>query len=67
MTDDPRTWVGEDVDPLNDRCDACGAEVAEDCRPGCLGKAAHEDALEGNIVLGRTTGGSPRVVIPRKK
>lgn len=46
---------GIDSDPLNDKCDACGAEVAEECRPGCIGKAAYDDERE---VLGRTTGGS---------
>lgn len=34
---------GVDDDPLNVRCDACGAEVAEECAPDCLGKAAAQD------------------------
>lgn len=58
------TTQGGDGDPLNFECDACGAEVAEPCRPGCLGVAARDDALEGDRVLGRTIGGSPEVVVP---
>ena len=53
-----RKVTGIDADPLNDKCDACGAEVAEDCRPGCVGQVQHDE-----IVLGRTTGGSPRLVV----
>lgn len=57
--------VGPDSDPLNDKCDACGAEVAEDCRPGCIGKAAADDEQE--VVMGRTSGGTAKVVFPRDR
>ena len=50
--------VGPDSDPLNDKCDACGAKVAEDCNVGCIGKANRDDE---DHVLGRTTGGSTLV------
>lgn len=53
-----RTLVGEDADPLNWDCGACGAQPGEPCHVGCIGKAQYDDA---NDVLGRTTGGSPLV------
>ena len=31
--------------PVDGPCDACGAEAGEDCRPDCIGQAAHLDEL----------------------
>lgn len=35
-----------DSDPLNVRCDACGAEPAEPCRPDCVGLAKYNEEQE---------------------
>ena len=44
-------WVGEDADPLNVECDACGAPAGERCRPDCIGKAkADDDRREGSVL-----------------
>jgi hypothetical protein len=34
-----------ELEPIERGCDACGAEPGEECRPMCIGLAAHEDAL----------------------
>jgi hypothetical protein len=34
---------GDKVNTTDRACDACGAEAGEDCRPLCLGYAAHLD------------------------
>lgn len=57
---DGRRRVGEDADPLNWDCGACGAQPGEPCRGDCLGVAKWNDDME-DAVLGRTTGGSPLV------
>lgn len=41
----------EDVIEYSDPCDACGAKAGEECLPGCIGKAAHEDSTEPVILL----------------
>ncbi len=33
----------DDLDHTHEACAACGAEVDEDCRPGCIGKAQHDE------------------------
>lgn len=53
MNDVVRLFQTEDDDPLNDRCDACGADPGEQCREWCLSWTRHEEGL------GDVTGSAP--------
>lgn len=35
--------AAHEPDPIDTPCAACNADAGEPCRPGCIGKAAHDE------------------------